>query len=377
MSVFLHKEQKLSVVLDIGSASIGGSLVLFDKKQIPQILYTTRVPLPITEDLGESELTRLMAKTLRKVFGDISKIGLKRLNFLKMKGKRVDSIHCVFASPWFMAETKTERVNKSITLTPDYINNLVKKEKKSFEGRLAIDGEVSLIEQKIIHTKLNGYTTSSPYNKMANNAEITFFLSIVPKNILDIIEKISDLHFNIDEVTYHSFTLVSYKTLMDIFPEDSNAVIFDITGEVTDISVIEDDSLVKILSMPIGRNTVARDIAKRKKVSHNVALSYLDLYVTGSAEPRLQFEVENSVSSIKKIWDKEIVSILPRIEGKTIFITADSEVFSKYLIGADPKKVINVSNKHFNNIVLTKKGTKEDVFLSTDVFFINKLINHV
>ncbi|MCI5108466.1 MAG: hypothetical protein MRY49_01300 [Candidatus Pacebacteria bacterium] len=377
MNFLGKKEQSISIVLDIGNASVGGSLVTFNKNQTPKILYTTRVPIPINEKVDENDLTRLMSDSLGLVFKNISKAGLKHLNFLNIHKKNIKSIHCVLASPWFMAETKTEIIEKPVTLTPEYIKDLVQKEKESFQKNIDVSGNIKLLEQKIIDTKLNGYSTSKPYGKNADKSEITFFLSIVPQRILDIVEKHSDVNFAIDDVSYYSFSLVAYKTFMDIFPEDSNAVIFDITGEVTDMSIIEQDSLVKIGSVPIGRNTIARELAKRKGVTNNIALSYLDTYASGDTNLTLTFDIDKAIESVKSVWDKEIINFLQRISGKTIFITSDSKIFRSYLAGTDPKEVIDINPGHFKGLVDTAQGIKEDIFLSTDVFFVNKLLDHV
>jgi len=371
-------EEKISLVLDIGSASVGAALILLKKKKTPKVLYSTRIPITIPEVVEEHDFTRLMASFVEKALAQVTTKGITTPNFTDLKKKDIQEVVCVFASPWFACETKLVKISeeKQIALTQKYVRELVKKETDIFTKKMGIEGAAEVIEEKIINTKLNGYLTSEPYNKKANDIELNLFLGLVPKKIIDLVEKKIEKVLHPKEIIHHSFSLIAYRTVTDLFPADSNSIIFDVTGEVTDISVIEDDVVTQTASVPFGRNTLVRRIAEEKKATNDIALSLLHLYSTEKAETKLYTEIDAIIADSRTKWKDEILKVIPALEEKTVFITADEDVapiFKKYITVSDPRKIVVLNAKHFEGLVDTPRNTQEDVFISTATVFINNM----
>lgn len=373
-----REDEEVTVVLDIGSASVAASLVLFRKNQLPKIVYSSRIPITIPEKVDEHDFTKIMLGFVRKTLERVTTEGIKHFNFRKLRKRDIQRVVCVYASPWFSSETKNIQLNEKspIRINEDYIRDIIQKEKDSFTQSLGISDEVSVIEQKIISTKLNGYATSNPYGKEAHNIEMNFFLGVVPTKIISEVEKVINSYLHPDEIVHNSFSLVAYRTITNLFPNDSNSVIFDVTGEVTDISVIENDVMVNTGSVPYGRNSLVRKIASARQVTNDIALSLLHLYAEGRAEPKLAGEIEVAISGVLASWKEELKSVVPEFGDKTIFLTADSDisgVLKNNLAGEKTHKLIVLSEKHFEKAVLTEKNIPDDIFISTAVMFLDNL----
>jgi len=375
------KDEEVGLILDIGSASVAGALVLFAKKKQPRVLYVTRIPITVPDNIDEHDFTKSMVSFVKKAIEEVSIKGIQHLNFRKLRKKDIRRVFCIYASPWFASETKTISIKNDVPkeLTKRMVDDIVNKEKKLLTENLGIQDEASIIEQKIISTKLNGYLTSNPYGKEVSDVEMTIFLGVVPTNIINAIEDTVNSSLHPDEIIHHSFSLVAYRTITDVFPADSNSIVLDVTGEVTDITVIEDDVMVQTASIPFGRNTLVRAIVKEKKANSDIALSLLHLYSNERAESKLYTEIDAIVADIHQDWKKEIGKILPDLAGRTIFVTADEDVapiFKKYITYNDPNKVIILNEEHFNSLVATEKNIKEDSFISTTALFLDGLFQH-
>ena len=375
------KNAEVSLILDIGSASVAGALVLFEKRKQPRVLYITRIPITVSDSPEEHDFTKSMLSFVKRAIEDVSIKGIQHLNFRKLSKKDIRRVFCIYASPWFASETKTINIKNSEPkkITKKMVEDLVNKEKSLLTKNLGISDESSVIEQKIISTKLNGYLTSNPYDKEVLDVEMTIFLGVVPTNIIDSIENAVRSVLHPDDIVHHSFSLVAYRTITDVFQADSNSIVLDVTGEVTDITVIEDDVIVHTASVPFGRNTLVRAIAREKKANSDIALSLLHLYSNDRAESKLYTEIDAIVADVHQKWKKETEKILPDLSGKTIFVTTDEDlapIFKKYITYNDPNKVIILNEEHFKSLVTTEKNIKGDSFVSTAALFLDGIFQH-
>ena len=314
------KQQEASIVLDIGSASVGGSLVVVRKEEPPLMLYTKRLPIPIQQKIDEKMYTMSLYRVIENVLADIVKNGIPRLESSEIK-----YAFCVYASPWFGSEAHTIHIQKDepIQLTERYLFNLLKNERAAFIKKLKQrEGEeVVLIEQNIIQTLLNGYPTEAPQNKRAREVAISTFLSIVPKRLHEKVQTMVYAHVHPQEVVHHSFSLTSYRTVTDLFPADSNSCIIDVSGEITDVSIVENDVITETHTFPIGRNALVRAISKGDESEYNVALTLLQSYAHGELRESEEKDIEKKIGVVLEKWFNAVSGTFS--SEKTVFMTAD------------------------------------------------------
>jgi hypothetical protein len=250
------------VIFDIGSASIGGAVVFFDK-EVPRITYSTRVQLPFQEVADEKRLLPQIEEILTQVASDVQKKGL----LSKDKQSIIpQEIVCIFSSLWSNTEsTKASFEHKERFIVTDSImDNLLSQihESKSNENK----EEEVIIEEIVVSSLLNGYPTQSPLGKEAQNIEVTFLESTVTKELHTKIQGAIHKVFSPDiSLLLRSFTLVAFSVTRDMFEDIKDFLLIDVTGEITDITVVKDSILGDTLSFPYGKNTIVRDIVKKNK----------------------------------------------------------------------------------------------------------------
>ena len=336
---FSKKPDKNGVVaiFDIGSASVGGALVFLDEGKIPKVLYSVRKEMVFKEDLDINKFTSSMIRTLESVLADIEKKGLIHLNFRTLKNKEITNAFCFFSSPWYVSQTNVVRINKKelFSVNQDLVDEIIGEERRLFmeeKGKIFGRGnEVEFMESKIIQLRLNGYKIQNPYKKYVNSVEAEVFLSLIMTNVADKVEKTVAKYFNLERLHMHSFTLASFLCLRDIFESNDDFVFLDVSGEVTDVSFIKNDSLRETETFPMGKNAFIREIMKDLKTNYSSASSMINIYKEGKMDPENSKKIEGSINKIKKVWIKYLEqamfdlshgAILPRV----IFVIADPDV---------------------------------------------------
>ena len=283
------------VIFDIGSASIGGAVVFFDK-EVPHISYCTRIQLPFQEKADEKRLLPQVEEVLAQVADEVQKNGLQPKD-----GQSIvpQEIVCIFSSLWSntQATSASFEHKKSFVVTDRIMDNLLAQIHKS--NKEEKKGTVKIIEEIIINSVLNGYPTHSPLGKKAQHINVTFLESTITEALYSKIHDVINKVFSPDiPLLLRSFTLASFSVTRDMFEDIRDFLLVDVTGEVTEISVVHDSTLEDTLSFPYGRNTIVRDIAKKTKsvpedVLARIKIAFTnDKSVSGSSIEDVIFEEE-------------------------------------------------------------------------------------
>ncbi|MCK5059927.1 MAG: hypothetical protein KAR00_02145 [Candidatus Pacebacteria bacterium] len=384
------KHKEVVLIFDIGSASVGASFVMLSPKG-PEVLYTKRSAMPIGEHLSSERILASTSIILKELVTVIEKEWIEKSKALKIKSKHIKHVLCVFASPWFVSHTKTFHIKKEepLLVTKKTIEDIVAKERQEFEKTIsdskyasAFDKNIELLEHKIIQIKIEGYVTSNPYGKKAKDIELSFFESFISKQILQKFTEIIGQPFGKETIQFHTFSLASYSALNDLFPNEGTFLCMDITGEVTDISLVKNDVLLESMSFPSGRNFLIRTIMKKTNTNPEVALSYTKMHTEKHIEPKIAVVVNEAVKNAKEEWlvylndalgDTSKNAVLPR----KIFVTVDSDVepiFIDFLKSSTPPlSPIVINAKQLNSSVAIKKGVCPDPFISLEALFFNKI----
>jgi len=394
---FINKKKQGEVVLilDIGSGSVAGSFVKFNLDELPEILYSKRKPIKFQKELKGERFKNEMLKSLDIVLSDLNKTGL---NFLPNHSKKIDEAYCSLSSPWFVSQTKTLKIKKEkeFQVTSAMLTLLLKKEEEDFENSnlSKINKEslssVEVIERKIVDIKLNGYKSEKPFGKKVKEAEFSIFMSVSETEILDLIEKALLKHFHINKLFFHSFTLISFSAIRDMYNRVVDFLMLDITGEVTDISLIKDGNILKTMSFPIGKNTLLRFVSEELKTSPEEALSSIKLLYTKSVLLDKKENLRKSIHNQKMIWSKEFQKAVNSLGGEgiipsTVFFTADedlsnfyseaikSDEFTKSIL-ADRQFIISFINPAtLSSYVSFHNKYDRDAFLGIESVFFDKV----
>lgn len=389
MSIFSgHKKNELILVFNVGSSSVGGALFLAQKSGIPKIIFSVREPVAIEEKIDIDRFLFLTNKALEVVVKNVHEARLGAPS----------KIFCVLSSPWYVSQTRmiSLKKNTAFIFTEKLADTLIQKEIKLFEEENLekykdISNSVRTIELKNIKTVLNGYETSKPLNQKAKELEMFIFISMSGEQILKKIEDTIAKYFHFNQIKFSSFNLSSFSVVRDIYQNKENFLLVDISGEVTDISMVKKNVLRESISFPLGRNFLARGIASHLGCGLNEATSLISLFKDGHAEKSIVKKLTPTIDHLRAEWLKKFQDSLANLSHDisipaTVFIavgrdladffcqTIKNEQFNQYTLTESKFEVIYLSIELLHGIVTFEESVIRDSFIIIDSSYINRFL---
>ena len=386
------------MLIDIGSASVGAALVLLHQDKKPRVLFTHRSAIPFQKSLNFERFVTGTERAIDTVAEAVIKKGLPHLSFTPYGKKRVDTIVCFFASPWYTSQTRRIHLEKDtpFIITEETVRDIIHAEEKSFaQSRLALftegAGEGQIIERRIIDMRLDGYSVSAPFGKRARSVHAALFLSMVPQAIITRFTERLRRVLHVRDIGYHTFPFAAFTVLRDRFAANEDFLFLDITGEVTDVVLAKEGVLLETLSFPKGRHFVVRTLADAFGTTEHEALSLLAMHGTHSAETRTALKIEETLFRVQKEWLASFSDVLRKLGENvgiphTIFYTADSDVqnlfksflseeqFGQTSLTEAPFRVMPLDESFAASSLDRADRAPTDPFLALEGIFLQKLL---
>lgn len=380
---------KLAIVFDIGSSSVGVAIFHINQSKIPKIIYSFRENIYIEKEFDFDKFLDSTMKALDVVALKASTAGLGAPK----------KFYCMLASPWQASQTRVVKIEKNtpFTFTSKMGDDLVKKEIAKFTAEHADKdgtlGAVVPIELKNMKTVLNGYATEKPLNQKTRDVEMTFLVSMSSEQFLKSVTDAVSKHFHHNvNIKFSSFTMTAFAVTREIFADQDNFLIFDIGGEITDISMIKKDIMGSSISFPIGLNFMARGIANTMNCSLDEARSLVSLYKEGHASALTEEALKPAVTKLKSEWLAQLQVALANLSNDisipaTIFLTVDpnyadffsdlikKEQFSQYTLTESKFTIRFLGNEELHEAVVFEKNVIRDPFLILESIYINRFLS--
>ena len=387
--IFHSKEtQDLTLLFDIRSSSIGASLFSVQKTGVPKILFSIREPVTQNEAVSVDKFLIATMKSLDIVAGKAFKAGVGVPK----------NIYCILASPWYVSQTRIINLKKEtpFVFSQALADDLIKKEMEKFkeehlEKYVKAKQEIRVIELKNIKTILNGYETHNPIDQKVQEAELTLFVSMCPEQVLKNMEEVIRKYFHQKLIRFSSFTFASFAVMHSMFRDQSNFLLIDIGGEVTDISMVKRGVFSESISFPMGRHFIVRGVAEALPCSAHEAESYLSLLSASHADPATEKKLTEIVNKLKIEWLKNFQESLANLSRDisvpyTIYLSADSdslhffgqvieaEQFNQYTLTESKFKIIFLDTGTLHGVVEFGKDAIRDPFMIVEASYINHFL---
>lgn len=388
---FSAKQDETIAIVDIGSSSVGVAFAVASTGAKPRILWSAREEMVFQTELNFSRFFSAMTESLDRVLARAVRSGhrVPRTFFVSL------------ASPWYIAQTRHVQVKrlKPFTVTEKGIAKLVEQEVLSFQNyrlpnyRKVVSDETRLLEAQSIQIKLNGYAVTDPYGTSVTGMDMWVYISMSPASVLDSVKNTLSKHVHARTIEFHSFPLLAFSTIRDIFTEANDFLLLDISGEVTDVSIVRDDVLLETISFPLGKNFLIRRIASAHNTSPEEALSLLHLYLEGKADEKTKMQIQTVLLAARVEWLGLFTEALGNFSKELalphkVFFTADPDVslwFAKsiqseglgnYTFTDEPLGVTIFDATILSGFVSAEKNSDKDPFLLLQAIFAAKSISH-
>jgi len=370
---------EISLLIDIGSQSVGGALIISGEK--PEIIFSKRIRLPWSQVKNEERVGDMIIENLSELVQIIFKEGsiVLHINQHKLESKKIKRVLCTVSSPWCISETNviSKENEKSFEINSKSLDAILDQHEQ--EKIKQENTEYRLIEKKITKVKLNGYPTENFLNKEANKIEISTFDGRIREDFARKVENVLE-HFLNSEVIFHTYTLASLTVLQDVFPNISDQMTIEITGGRTDVTVIEDNLIKQTTSFTRGTNSLLGRISDEYDVTPDIAMSFLKIYYEKRTEENFRNRIKKVVEEEKNAWIRDLQKASREMNSAPakIFLTLDPRFqpfFEEYLkISLQDKRdsVVFTGTKALGQFCNTK-NSEFDPFLFLGAIFLNKL----
>jgi cell division ATPase FtsA len=384
-------KEEIVIIFDIGSGSVGGAIVMFRKNACPMVLRSVRENLGHQEHFNSERFLRAMLNSLETVTLRIAKDPL----FHQCRHK-IKQAFCILASPWYSSEIKLLRFSQKtpFVVTTDLIRKVLAQEKTNPPNKnkkTVGKKKASTIEQNVVRVKLNGYVINDPYAKKARLIEIALFTSQASRDVLDRINiTVTKILNSFEKMQFHSFALIAFTVIRDVFQEENDFLFMDITGEVTDIALVRDDVILELASFPFGKHTLLRDVARSLDISTEEALSRIKVVESEKSDKAAFLQMRKALLKPQIDWLTSFQNTLTYfmesgIPPRTVFIMSDPDIqniFARF-VRAEQFTQFGAAKRKFHVIALDErlisihcdqtKKKPEDFFLFSEAFFLNKI----
>jgi hypothetical protein len=238
---------------------------------------------------------------------------------------------------------------------------------------------------------LNGYETLSPFGHQAKEIEMTIFVSISGEKLLKKFEETISKSFHIRNLKFTSLLMSSFLVVRDLPMHKNNFLLIDISGEVTEISIIKNNILSESISFPVGCNFIVRGLAENLNCSLWEADSLLSLFKEGHTGDKVAKKMEPIVHNLKAEWQRQFQESLANISKDisipgTIYMALDrdlvdffsetikSEQFNQYTLAESKYEVYYLGTELLNGMASFADGVTRDPNSIMNCVYVNFLL---
>jgi hypothetical protein len=402
MSFFSHKRrpEETVVILEIGSGSIGGAFVRLAENQPPNIIFSTREQISFLPGLSPEKFIEETEKTLTKVCQLLAREGLRHLNFTD-NNKEIHRVYYALSSPWCVSESRSHTFNdqKSFVVTKDFLNNLIKTEldkvetdaKKIFSEMHF--GEIGRVfEKKVIQITLNGYKTTEPIGKTADNLEVALLISISPEAVFERLNRLVLRYFPTGSQYVFSFNLSAFSVLRDMYTTTDSFMFMDMSSELTEIQLVRNGILSGGFSFPLGRNSFVRKVAAELRRPVPEVFSLFALFRRQHLDREFEDKFKRALNYAFEVWLMEfrhsVNELAKEIYIPNVIVKPTNDDFGYYFaekLSAEKFNQMGLVDSNFELVPLdadklspnctVSKNVQTDVFMRINAIFMNKMYN--
>src|SRR3989344_3182021 len=325
------KREGVYLVVDVGNFSVGAALVNLGTNHLPEIILNKRLSLPLAPTWNKEKSIDDTCKNLEKLLKILLKESAIKLHLKlkKLETKKIQGILCVVSSPWCLSEIKTYAIKdeKPIEINPKLIDLIIKKidsqdpergssRKKNTPTKIGEKGEAyKIIEKKIIETKLNGYVTLDPLNKVAKEIEFSVFEGKILKRVLDKIGNTISAQVS-GNIIFHSFSLAGFAIIEEMFPDAHDYLMLEVIGEITELTSVKNGMIVGSTYLESGKNVFLRNVMKEFGVNPDIALSFIKLFYEKKSEKEFNSKIKEVIKHSELEWIQSFKKTLETLKEK-------------------------------------------------------------
>lgn len=384
-----HHESKGSVygaLIDISSGSVGIAIVASEhSKPLPEIIFARRIEMRVSKQiLHEHESLRRVREALFSACLTLSQEGVQALTVLDNRAK-ITKLFVTCSSPWAYTIARNVRYenDEPFKISTALIEDLAQSAEEEIVSLLHTKPELTerdfaIVERASVDITVNDYPIVNPDHLKGTALALSHIAGLMPKDIIDAIQEVQDKLFPNTELRAHTYMLVMYCVMRDIFPKQHSVCIIDVTSEATEFGIVENNLLIENTYIPYGTSSFMRDASE---ASGN-PISDIKTRISSHKEENALFttEFEMQIEAYESKISDEIDNILNHRALPTDIIITTQKPFDA-LFKEIIEKVLKRKSIHALTIITldsdvideVSHGVSNDIYLEIGARFFHKL----
>lgn len=272
-------------------------------------------------------------------------------------------VFCVLGAPWYLASSHTHTIEEenpfefNVRVSQDILHQETQRFISVVQNKYFAGLPVDVLEKKIIHIAVNGYpVTVVPKNKKIRRVDVVSYVSLTSEKLLKDIKESVHRHFQ-REVVFATSALSHFVVGRDVFESVGSFSYISITGEQTEISYIDEGSLISMANFPVGNNLLHKHASLASAHTHSVVSSI-------KHDQILKDKNISSVSmSAAREWQDGFESAVQNFSKNhpvqnTVVLICDKQYQTWFtsVIQDSRNKHLSVSNQNFRVIILNMEA---------------------
>lgn len=296
------------IVFDIDSSTIGAGLFRYGYDIKNNCIEVTELSSIRKNIINGSEypFESFFERTLKTLAAVAESIYLESMIPL-------DGVHCNMGMPWMSAQKRSIKYKKDtpFLFTQELAEELIEKELSlSFSKNIDYaNHDVALLDRQTVGVYANGYPTRNPIGKEMKDLSIESLTSVISKvtkqSFIDVIERV---FHRVPEFTSNTF--IRYQEVTKNLPHIDNAIVLDISGEVSEVLVIKDDHIKNIGSLPVGMHTIIRSLRDQLNIPIEKAKKMLHLYHDQKLDQEYAKSIDINIHNAFTEWFKPFFNLI-------------------------------------------------------------------
>jgi hypothetical protein len=237
---------------------------------------------------------------------------LEQIARILQKNKRdhellaADEVCCILAAPYYLSHTTLihHKNEKEFVVTPHFVDSLLKVEKKAslsaHENELVGDN-ATIVHERIIDIKVNGYHVTDPYNRETSDITISAFRTSIDPAVLEGITTLVR-KYTPAKVSVEPLSLAAFIALRNRIDAESDFLFMTIGSEVSEVSLVRNHALLETVSFPYGKYSLVRFIAQKLSTTNEDALTRLGLYHDKKLSEPERIKLEPLIKQAQAEW---------------------------------------------------------------------------
>jgi hypothetical protein len=380
-----RKNPVYGALFDVGSGTVGIAVCEFDRtKKLPHIVFARRFEMRFSSKSTRKEtVLRKVRETILSSSLVLQQEGLKALKKYK-KHAKISNLFVTCSSPWSynLARTVEYRDDDDFKISQSIIDDLVSSAEtailEDLKNKDSSNAEnYDVIEKTSVDISVNDYTVADPIDLKGSSISLSHIIGLVPNEVSESINEVKDKLFPGAKLRIHTYMLIMYCIVRDVFPRLSTMTIVDVTGEAIEFGLVENGVLTENNAFEYGTANIIREAAEltSKPVPDIITLlrGYTDDDIESkSVKPVVEKCINYYADAIKETMrDKVIANDIILTTHRTfepLYSYILEESFSKVtgrrrnILTIDPKLVEEISS-----------GSDGDVYLAFEARFFHKL----